>query len=98
MTLKAADLADKSKVFNEIQHAYSAQTRNYQLKDLHPIQGTTWKAPPDQFLNKALSKDAFSVTIESISGTAYYRVNIVAKDKDKPNQVITYNVGALGYD
>jgi hypothetical protein len=97
MALKAADLADKSKVFNEIQHAYSAQTRNYQLKDLKPNQGTTWRAPPDTFLNKALSKDAFSVTIDSVSGHAYYQVNIIAKDKDKQNQVITYSVGSLGY-
>jgi hypothetical protein len=97
MALKAADLADKSKVFNEIQKTYSAQTRNYHLENLKPVQGTTWRAPPDAWLNKALSKDAFSVTIGSVSGHAYYQVNIIAKDKDKPNQDITYSVGSLGY-
>jgi hypothetical protein len=96
MPLTAADLSNKSSVFNEIQHAFSAQTRGYVLNDLRPNQGqTTWQAPPQAFIDKAVPRggNAFSVNITSYKSV--YRVDIVAKDAH--GTVITHTVGQLGH-
>ena len=93
MALKAADLANKSKVFNEIQHVYSAATGNYQLKDLKPNEGqTTWQAPPQDFVKKAAS-DSFSVIITAYHSS--YRVDM--QTKDKQGKDIVWTVGSLGH-